>query len=319
MAATQVRFEAVSKSYDGKLALKDLSFEIPKGVIFGCVGPNGAGKTTIVRLILGLLTPDNGSVEVFGRAPATLTVMERRAIGYCLEAQGLYRDLTVRENLQFYARIYGIKHVSEAIERIVAELELSNYLDKLTAHLSRGMRQRLAIHCAMMPAPRLLVLDEPTAGLDPIHQREIRHLLNLYRASGNTVFLCSHDLTQVERLCDLVLFLNNGECLAVKSAEEIANQSHTNVWMVRAASLESKQLLMARLSAKYGPIEEREKLSLVVEVSVDKEEEFFAFLSSNTQSILEIRRVCPTLEEVFFKLMGTKNESRVGNNPGYRD
>ncbi len=303
-----VNFESVSKSYDGNPALKNISFEIPTGTIFGCVGPNGAGKTTIIRLILGLLNPDKGVVRVFGRDPTCLSFVERRRVGYVLETPCLYADLTVRENLNFFARIYGMKSTARGddgeIDSVVKNLAMSDHVDKPTGWLSKGMRQKLALHCAMLPNPDLLILDEPLSGLDPIHQKEIQQTLRSYRDRGGTAFLCSHDMTLIEKLCEMVLFLKNGRSLGVVSAQRLPQRLQANTWIVRVISKDSKDLLMERLHQNHFHVNSSEDLYLEVTIQDGSEADFLAFLSSQATLIREVKRALPTFEDTFFDLMG---------------
>ncbi|HEC83314.1 MAG TPA: ABC transporter ATP-binding protein [Firmicutes bacterium] len=305
MAKSLVEFKCVSKSYGEKTALEDVSFEVPKGVIFGCVGPNGAGKTTVIRLMLGLLDPDDGVVRVFGQDPRSLSPVLRRRIGHILEAQCIYSDLTVRQNLNFFASIYGIDgYDNESLRAILEELKIVDYADKPAGWLSKGMRQQLAIRRAMLTNPDLLILDEPTSGLDPIYQRRIMEILRSYRDTGDTVFLCSHDMTQIERLCDMVLFLNRGESIGVVSAHEFRQRSPMNAWIVTAVCRKSKERLLAKLRGKYVCVDSSANLSFEVTVPDGGESDFLVFLGSEAALIQQVRRVVPTFEKTFFQLIG---------------
>ncbi|MGQ9604310.1 MAG: ABC transporter ATP-binding protein [bacterium] len=307
-----VKFQSVSKSYPKKLALEDVSFEVPKGVIFGCVGPNGAGKTTIVRLILGLLNPDKGIVKVFGDDPTNLSFTWRKRIAYVLETPCLYSDLTVRQNLDFFARIYGIRHDGgddhQQVQSILSGLGIAEYSEKPAGWLSKGMKQGLSLQRAILANPDLLILDEPTSGLDPIHQRETQEILCSYRDRGGTVFLCSHHMTLIERLCEIVLFIKSGRSLGVISIEQLRERSSSNVWVVSAVSRESKQLLMNRLKQRYFCVDSSGELDFEVTVPDGSEANFLAFLGSEAAYILEVKRKIAGYEKKFFELMEAMDE-----------
>jgi len=216
-------FEHVSKRIGQREVLKDITLAVKQGDIFGFLGPNGAGKTTSIRIMLGLLQPTSGAVTILGGDPRDGET--RRKIGFVLEVDGLYNDLTAYDNLAYYARIYGL---SDAPRRIAENLELASLsgraADKVSAY-SKGMRQRLALARALLHDPELLVLDEPTAGVDPTGRIEIRQtLLDMASGAGKTVFLSSHDLDEVQRVCTRVSLIHNGEIRLTGELAEIERQ-----------------------------------------------------------------------------------------------
>lgn len=298
-----IEFDNVSKSYRSKVALTGVSFRVPGGSIFGCVGPNGAGKTTMVRLILGLLSPDTGTVKVFGSNAVDLSVLDRRRIGCVLESTGIYNNLTVRQNLEFFARLYGTDGLSDKISIGLSDLDMEEYENQPAGRLSKGMKQQLAIRRATLHHPEILVLDEPAAGLDPIHQKETRDLLDHYRQEGHAIFLCSHDMSQVERLCDMVLFLKEGNCLAVASASDLPRRQGADTWIVRAVSRESMRTLLTKLDGRHRVNGSKDSNQIELSIPAHEEAEFLGFLSSEAGLIREVRRVVPTFEETFFRLM----------------
>lgn len=199
-------FRGVRKSLGGREILRGVSFEVFPGDIFGYLGPNGAGKTTTIRVLLGLLPPDAGEILLFGR-PAGRD--NRRRIGFVLETDGLVDGLSAQENLLLFARLYGVKGT-----RLGELLELVGLVQRQRERVgkfSRGMRQRLALARALLHDPELLVLDEPTAGLDPTGQMEFRELLRELSRGGKTVFVSSHNLDEVERLCNRIALIHRGE------------------------------------------------------------------------------------------------------------
>ena len=200
----------VSKQLNGWQILRDVSFAVEQGDIFGFLGPNGAGKTTSIRILLGLFRPDSGSALVLGSEPGAEAVRTR--VGFVLESDGLYDGVSAYDNLVYYCKIYD---VPDPESRITAMLELAGLSDRANDKVgtfSKGMRQRLALGRAMLHDPDLLILDEPTAGVDPAGQVDIREaLLNMVRERGKSVFLSSHNLDEVQRICNRVALIHRGE------------------------------------------------------------------------------------------------------------
>jgi ABC-2 type transport system ATP-binding protein len=205
-----ISIKNVIKALDKREILKDISFSVEKSDIFGYLGPNGAGKTTTIRILLGLLQADSGNVEVLGE---NINLSEtRRKIGFVLDADGLYDNMTAEDNLLFYGRIYG---VPEAEERIKGLLKIVNLYDRagdMVKTYSRGMRQRLALARSMVHDPEVLILDEPTAGVDPSGQIEIRQIMiDIARNENKTIFLSSHNLDEVQRICNRIALIDRGK------------------------------------------------------------------------------------------------------------
>ena len=216
--------EGVSKILSGRQVLKELSFAVEPGDIFGCLGPNGAGKTTTIRIIMGLLRASAGQVRVLGSDPAEDRV--RNKVGFLLETDGLYDNLSARDNLEYYGRLYGVRDVAPRIQAVLAGAGLADRaLDKVSVY-SKGMRQRLALARALLHRPEVLVLDEPTAGLDPGGQLEVRRmLLELSREEGVTIFLSSHNLDEMQRLCNRIVLIHGGQTRLYGDLAQLAGGS----------------------------------------------------------------------------------------------
>ena len=207
MLAIEVR--SLSKSFGGRRACWDLSFEVERGEVFGLLGPNGAGKTTTLRMLAGLYAPDSGSGTVAGldlrRGGAAL----RRKVGLLTESPGFYDRLSARENLLFFAGLYGVSKGDAAARgaRLLDRFALAAHADRAFAELSRGMKQKLAIARALIHEPEVIFLDEPTVGLDPEATREVRTLIEELAREQRTLVLCTHHLAEVERLCSRAAFV----------------------------------------------------------------------------------------------------------------
>ena len=215
---------------NGVYAVKGVSLSIPQGGVYGLIGPNGSGKSTIMKALVGLLAPDAGSCRVFGK-PATAAA-NRREIGFLPENPYFYKFLTGEETVRFYGRLCGLRG-AELTARTQEMLELAGLTEAAHRRLggySKGMLQRVGLAQALVQRPRLLVLDEPTAGVDPIGSRAIRDIILNLKEQGMTVFLCSHLLEQVQEICDRVGVLYRGVMIAEGTMEELTrDQSRTEL------------------------------------------------------------------------------------------
>ena len=203
------------------IALNRVSISLPPGEIYGCLGPNGAGKTTMIKVILNFIRPDSGTVAVYGKSPEDYT--SRASIGYVPEDYGFYEFMTGRAMIEVFARLKGIpkEMFSREIDRVLQELQLTDDADKKIRTYSKGIRQRLAIAQALLGEPHLLILDEPSNSLDPFGIAQLRGVLQRFKEQNKSVFLCSHLLTEVEKIADRVGILVKGNLVAELSVAEI--------------------------------------------------------------------------------------------------
>jgi ABC-2 type transport system ATP-binding protein len=207
-----LRLRNVRKAYAGHVAVQDLSLEVPKGSVFGLLGPNGAGKTTTLRMVMDVLGPDSGTIEILGR-PADQATRDR--IGYMPEERGLYPRMVLEEQLLFMAEIKGCP-AAEARQRLPGWLErvgLSDWRKRKVNELSKGMQQKAQLVATLLHDPEILILDEPMSGLDPVATNLVRDLLLELSRQGKTLVLSSHQMETVERLCDAIALINRGEKL----------------------------------------------------------------------------------------------------------
>jgi len=200
-----IRTENLTRRFDGLVAVRDLNLRVEPGEVFGFLGPNGAGKTTTVRMLAGLIQPSEGHARVAGCAVGADNQAIRQRVGVLTETPGLYEKLSAYQNLEFYARLYGVADVAGKIEKHLSLLGLWARRADPVGQFSKGMRQKVAIARALLHDPAVLFLDEPTSGLDPEAARTVRAFIaELSRAEGRTVFLCTHNLHEAERLCDRI-------------------------------------------------------------------------------------------------------------------
>ena len=229
-----IRVDHLIKRYDGFTAVSDLSFQVQPGEILGLVGPNGAGKTTTLRCIAGVLSPNEGTIDVCGYDLKRTPIEGKRQLAYVPDTPHPFDLLTVEEHLRFVAQAYGVSDPEPRFDHWLAALELEEKRKELATTLSRGMQQKLAIACAFLHDPAAILLDEPLTGLDPRGIRGMREAIRERAEGGAAVVVSSHLLELVERLCDRVLILVRGRSVAVGTLREIRAASRTE----ETASLE---------------------------------------------------------------------------------
>lgn len=220
----------LTKNYGNSCAVKDASFIISKGKISGLLGPNGAGKTTVIRMICGAIVPNSGSIKVKGFDVINLSQLTRSLIGYLPETPALYSELTAREQLVYCARLKGVKkqEMCSVIDEILKECSISDVKNKLISKLSKGYKQRLGIAQALIGNPDVIVLDEPTTGLDPMQIIEFRNLITRRKNSGATILISSHILSEIQNLCDDVTIMDKGRILFSGNVNKLEFMTNKN-------------------------------------------------------------------------------------------
>jgi ABC-2 type transport system ATP-binding protein len=220
-----VRTEGLRKTFGDLVAVDHLDLTIHRGEVFGVLGPNGSGKTTTIRMLCGLLTPTAGRATVVGFDVATQAEQLRRRIGYMSQRFGLYDDLTVRENLRFYATVYGLHGAARdaRMDELLRELELAPRAAQLAGTLSGGWKQKLALACATAHRPDMLFLDEPTAGVDPAARKRFWELIYELSRRGTTILVTTHYMDEASR-CQRVAFLSRGHLIALGTPDEVPRQ-----------------------------------------------------------------------------------------------
>ena len=199
----------LTKKFNGRIAVRDLSMQVKRGTIYGFLGPNGSGKTTTIRMLCGLLTPDDGSGTCLGYDIRTETEKIKRRVGYMTQRFSLYQDLSVRENLEFVARLYRVHDPQRAAHDMIERLGLGGREEQLAGELSGGWKQRLALGACTLPNPDLLLLDEPTAGVDPKARRDFWNEIHGLAAEGLTVLVSTHYMDEAER-CHEIAYIASG-------------------------------------------------------------------------------------------------------------
>ena len=296
-------------------AVNDVSFRVEKGEIFGFLGPNGSGKTTVIKMLTGLLPLSGGSALVEGLDVRTDAEAVRERIGYMSQNFSLYYDLTVAENLQFYGRIYSLEpaRLKRRIEEIVQLNGLSPYFHRLAAQLSGGWKQRLALGCAMLHEPRLLFLDEPTAGIDPVARRQLWDLLFELSGHGITFFVTTHYMDEAER-CSHVAYIYFGKIIADGTPDSLRQLPDVQPEGTQRFEITTPEVTRAlRLARKIPGIRSATIFGQCIHALVDDRltaDELRRQLWSTGIAAEEIRPLAPSLEDVFVELT-YKHQARL--------
>ncbi|SAK64067.1 ABC transporter [Caballeronia arationis] len=236
----------LNKHFGDKHVVNDVSLQVARGEIFGFLGPNGSGKTTSIRLMCGLLTPDSGTGTCLGYDIRRESAQIKRNVGYMTQRFSYWEDLTIRENLDFVARIYQMRNRREAVDRSLEGLGLQSRANQLTGSLSGGWKQRLALAACMLHEPKLLLLDEPTAGVDPTARRDFWEELHRLAARGISVLVSTHYMDEAER-CHKLAYIAYGKLLAKGTAREVIEAQDLRTWAIHGKHLSklSEQLRSA--------------------------------------------------------------------------
>jgi len=230
----------LSKSFEGREVVHDLSMQVKRGTIYGFLGPNGSGKTTTIRMLCGLLTPDRGEGRCLGFDIRRDADKIKRQVGYMTQRFSLYQDLSVRENLEFVARLYGIDDAHGAARDMIKRLGLSGREEQLAGELSGGWKQRLALGACTLPSPQLLLLDEPTAGVDPKARRDFWNEIHALASDGLTVLVSTHYMDEAER-CHEIAYIAYGHLLTHGTVEEVIARSALSTYTVTGDDLHALQ------------------------------------------------------------------------------
>ena len=298
----------LNKSFGDKHVVIDLSMQVKRGEIFGFLGPNGSGKTTSIRMMCGLLTADSGDGTCLGFDLRRQTLDIKRQVGYMTQRFSFWDDLSIRENLDFVARLYEMPERRTVVERALQDLGLAARADQLTGALSGGWKQRLALAACTLHRPSLLLLDEPTAGVDPMARRDFWEQLHRLAAAGISVLVSTHYMDEAER-CHKLAYLSNGRLLVQGSAAEIIAAEGLTTWIVQGEDLNE----LAKLLRSLPGVEQTSAFGADIHVSGRDGD----LLERTLRSALDpartqMRRAPTNLEDVFISLM---TRSRSGGEP----
>jgi ABC-2 type transport system ATP-binding protein len=295
----------LTKRFNGRAVVRDLSMQVKRGTIYGFLGPNGSGKTTTIRMLCGLLTPDEGTGTCLGYDIRTETEKIKVQVGYMTQRFSLYDDLSVRENLEFVARIYGLPKPAQAAREMIEHLGLTGREEQMAGLLSGGWKQRLALGACTLPKPQLLLLDEPTAGVDPKARREFWNEIHALAARGLTALVSTHYMDEAER-CHEIAYIAYGRLLAHGTVDEVIHQSRLKVYSVTGEGLAQ---LAADLEKRPG-VDSVAPFGTSLHVAGQDPAALDAAIAPHRNDPkLDWRAIEPSLEDVFIGLMGQSKDN----------
>ena len=288
----------VTKRFDGKTVVNQLSLQVNQGEIFGFLGPNGSGKTTFLRMICGLLHMDEGEGTCLGYKIRTHPAEIKRQTGYMTQRFSFYEDLTIKENLDFVARVYEMPNRKQRVQEGLEQLGLVSRCNQLAGALSGGWKQRLALAACLLHRPKLLLLDEPTAGVDPSARRDFWEEVHRLASEGMTVLITTHYMDEAER-CHRLAYISYGDLLAQGTAEELIEQSGLHTWEVTGPGVAS----LTESLRELGGVEQVAAFGNALHISGHDQVTIQHSLDGFAKDSYRYRRIDSGLEDVFVSLM----------------
>ncbi len=299
-----IEVQQLTKSYGGEKALKGISFSIGSGEVVGFLGPNGAGKSTLMRILTTYLSPDEGLASVNGHDVTADSMKVRESVGYLPENNPLYSDLYVKEYLAFQCGIHKIG--SQRIDEVVQQVGLQDHARKRISQLSKGYKQRVGLAAALLHDPEVLILDEPTTGLDPNQLAEIRELIREI-GKTKTILLSTHIMQEVEAMCDRVLIINKGTLVTDKKLKDLIEEGEQHIEVEFDLAVEEQLLRQLPHLDKAENIYDT-TWSLVFKTEKDMRSELFDFANNNGLKALKINKKIQNLESMFREMTRNTNE-----------
>jgi ABC-2 type transport system ATP-binding protein len=302
MTALAIDVHGLTKRFGRKVAVDHVDIQVPEGQVWGFLGPNGSGKTTTIRMICGLLRPDEGVGTCLGYDLRTQSDRIKREVGYMTQRFSYWEDLSIRENLEFVARMYGVSDTKAKVDETLERLGLVARQNQLAGELSGGWKQRMALAACMLHSPRLLLLDEPTAGVDPQARRDFWEEIHRLSETGLTVLVSTHYMDEAER-CDRIVYINLGKIIAQGTVPEVIEQSGLITFLIEGRDV---RLLLSRLENQPG-VEHVAFFGAVLHVSGhDRSALETALKKLRGMDGYHISEAAPSLEDVFIHLQGVK-------------
>lgn len=299
-----IRTENLTKEYDGFKAVDNLNLRVRKGEIYGFLGPNGAGKTTTILMLLGILKPTRGKVYLMGKELKENPFEIKKKIGVVSEKQYLYKEMSAEEYLNFFADLYGVKNKRERIDELLSAVNLSDVRRRKLGAFSRGMQQKLGFARALLHEPEVLLLDEPVSGLDPVGIKQIRDLIKEENKRGRTIFISSHLLSEVERLCGEVGIINKGILLAEDTMDNLKARLSDFVELEVEVSEMKKEIIDTLSSFEFVKELSTKGNLLTLRVASDKDyrAQISQAISQQKGIVLGIKKREMSLEDAFITI-----------------
>ena len=296
-----IKINELRKSYGSIVAVDGVSYEVKRGEMFGLVGPDGAGKTSTMRMLVGLLNPDAGNAEVLGYDLLTQKNLIKDGIGYLSQRFSLYGDLSIDENIEFFADIHGVKTYKERRNELLEFTRLTPFRDRLADKLSGGMKQKLALACTLIHKPKIIFLDEPTTGVDPVSRRDFWKILSNLLKDGITIFMTTPYLDEAER-CNRIALMDKGKIISCDTPKNVKDSMHMEVIEIVCSPIRAAYSII-KTSTEFEVQMYGDRLN----VSVFEYERDYAIIKKlfDENSIIETdkRLITPSLENVFIHLM----------------
>lgn len=296
-----IKIDGLKRSYGDIVATNGVSYTVAKGEMFGLVGPDGAGKTTTIRMLTGLLRPDSGNATVLGYDLLKQQNKIKDEIGYLSQKFSLYGDLTVDENIEFFADIHGVKNYKERRNELLEFTRLTPFRDRLADKLSGGMKQKLALACTLIHKPKIIFLDEPTTGVDPVSRRDFWKILSDLQKDGITIFMTTPYLDEAER-CNRIALMNNGEIISWDTPKNVkASLKEQIVEIVCSPIRDAYTIIKAQTDYEvqmYG-----DRLNVALQNYDNEYQNLENLLIENKIQIIDNRIITPSLENVFIHLI----------------
>ncbi len=295
----------LTKSFGKKLVVDHFDVKVPKGKIYGFLGPNGSGKTTTLRMICGLLTPDEGEGKALGYDILEDALEIKKRTGYMTQKFSFWEDLTIRENLEFVAQIYGLDQKQQRVDKALEKLNLTNRQKQLAGQLSGGWKQRMALAASTLHEPELLLLDEPTAGVDPKARREFWDEIHQLAAEGITVLVSTHYMDEAER-CHAIIYMSYGKLVTQGSVQDVIKGAGLFTWVVRGDDL----MRLAKELGKDSAIKTVAPFGDSLHISgTDKEKLRSALTPYFANKDYEWHEESPSFEDVFIRYMADAEDN----------
>ncbi|MFZ6032678.1 MULTISPECIES: ABC transporter ATP-binding protein [unclassified Melioribacter] len=304
-----IKINGLKKSYGSVIAVDGVSYEVNRGEMFGLVGPDGAGKTSTMRMLVGLLNPDSGNAEVLGYDLLTQKNLIKDEIGYLSQRFSLYGDLSIDENIEFFADIHGVKNYKERRNELLEFTRLTPFRDRLADKLSGGMKQKLALACTLIHKPKIIFLDEPTTGVDPVSRRDFWKILSNLLKDGITIFMTTPYLDEAER-CNRVALMDKGKIISCDTPKNVKDSMNMQVI----------EIVCSPIREAYNAIKSSTEFEVQMygdrlNVAVPNYDNDYAVIKKlfDENNITEIdkRLITPSLENVFIHFMSKPKEVEV--------
>jgi ABC-2 type transport system ATP-binding protein len=296
-----IKIDNLKKSYGDIAAVNGVSYSVARGEMFGLVGPDGAGKTTTIRMLIGLLKPDSGNAKILGYDLRTQKNKIKNEIGYLSQKFSLYGDLTIDENIEFFAEIHGVKDFEARRNELLEFTRLTPFRDRLADKLSGGMKQKLALACTLIHKPKIIFLDEPTTGVDPVSRRDFWKILSNLLHEGITIFMTTPYLDEAER-CNKIVLMNNGVIISWDSPKNVKASLKEQIVEIVCSPIRDAYNII-KTDTEYEVQMYGDRLNVALKSYDDQYKGLERLLLENNIQTFDHRVITPSLENVFIHLV----------------